>query len=219
MIAVYIRVSTSKQETRSQQQAIAAWCARQRYPKAKIVEYIDEAVSGATTERPAFRKMMDAVEAGTIDKIITFEVSRLSRDLVDTLNIMTVLTKRGVAIEVPGEGIKPFATALDKLNAAIVGFQGQQERENVSRRTKAGLDAARKRGVRLGAPAGNRNRRGKRKQHDPAFLERMKRLSGKLNVRDVATELGVSAATVSRLQRRHHFGKHAAKALNRGAGA
>lgn len=219
VIAVYLRVSTSKQETKAQQVAVSKWCAQQQYPKAKIIEFVDQAVSGTTTDRPAFRRMMQAVENGTVQKIITFEVSRLSRDVVDMLVIMKTLTKHKVVVEVPGQGIQPFASALDQLNAAIKGFQGHQETENVSRRTKAGLAAARARGVRLGAPPGNKNRRGKRKVHDPEFLDRLCRLSNKLTCAEVAMELGVSAATVSRLQRLHSFGKHAGKASNRHAGA
>lgn len=202
MIGIYIRVSTNKQETAAQHKAISSWCSERGYPLEAIAEYCDDAISGRTLERPQFKRLMNDVEGGQIQKIVTFELSRLSRDLVDTMVVMRILARNGVVVEVPGEGVKPFKTAIDQLMTAFHGFAAAQERERISARTKAGLDNARAQGARLGAPVGNRNRLGKLKQHDSRFIDRLVRLSSKLTCREVAAELGVSAATVSRLRRR-----------------
>ena len=202
-IATYIRCSTSKQETVSQRNAIEGWIQHQGYRAEDIAEYTDSAVSGGTMDRPAFKRLMNDVEAGKIECVVTFELSRFSRDLVDSLNIMRVFATNRVRVEVPGQGIKPFASALDQFMTAVQGFAAAQERENVRARTRAGMQAARQRGVRLGAPAGNKYRAGKLKTLDPARLDRFRRLAGVLSLCDLAAEMKVSVATVTRWKRRY----------------
>ena len=87
-VGLYIRLSREdgdKQESESigNQRKIL-----QRYVKENdlnvIKEYVDDGVSGTTFERPSFNKMMDDIENGTINMVITKDLSRLGRDYIKT---------------------------------------------------------------------------------------------------------------------------------------
>lgn len=174
VIGLYLRVSTVKQQSQSQQDAIEKWCKVQRYPSAELKWYIDEGVSGKTIDRPEFQKMMVDAENGVIDRIITFELSRLSRDLLDLLDVMRKLTVCGVAVEVPGEGPVRFDSTIQQFLVAAKGLAAAEERERLAVRTKAGMAAARARGARLGPPKGSKNRLGKVKDYaseDPQLVK------------------------------------------------
>lgn len=203
MIGIYIRVSTSKQETRSQRRAIATWCVTQRYPKAELIEYLDDGVSGKTTDRPAFKRMMQDARAGKIDRVLTFELSRLSRNLLDLLDLMRALTDCGVAVEVPGDGPVKFDNTMQQFLVAAKGLAAAEERDRISTRTKAGLQAASARGVKLGAPKGSRNRAGKLKDYrgeNGKLVDRILAKHAKGNsTYQIAEDLDVSRSKVVRI--------------------
>ena len=57
-----------------------------RQPDWELVEvYADEGLSGTSSDRPAFRRMLAAAAEEKIDLILTKEVSRFARNTVDTL--------------------------------------------------------------------------------------------------------------------------------------
>ena len=203
VIGYYLRVSSDHQETRSQKAAILKWCVDCGYPYAELIEYKDHAISGATMDRPGLQAMLRDVRAGKLTRIITFELSRISRDFLDTLNVMKLLADHNVIVETPGEGRQAFDSVMEQFIVAAKGLVSSQERENIRRRIKAGLAAAKGRGQTLGAPAGNQRRKGKVKEHDPELIKRMLRLRKKLTLREIAVETGLSLASVSRLIQRY----------------
>lgn len=202
VIGVYLRVSTKNQETKAQKAAIEAWIKKNRYPKAKIIWYEDKARSGVSKNRPSFNLMMNNVRDGVIHKIITFELSRLSRDFLDTLNILQTISEKGVDIEVPSQGTIEFSNTMDQFMVSAKALVAAQEREHISARIKAGLEAAQKAGKKLGAKKGEQRRLGTRKEYDPEFKNKLLRLSEKLPVRDVADILEISPSSVSRLRKK-----------------
>ena len=47
-----------------------------------IDEYIDDGFSGTTFDRPSFKKMLNDIEIGKINTVITKDLSRLGRDYI-----------------------------------------------------------------------------------------------------------------------------------------
>jgi DNA invertase Pin-like site-specific DNA recombinase len=209
-IGVYYRVSTDKQELASQREAVNQWINKHRYPAAEIVEFTDEGISGAgkitSGSRVGLDRLLTTIRAGELRKLITFEVSRLSRDYMGNLQIMQLCADYGVELEVPGEGVLPFITNMDKFMASAKAFVAAEEREKIRTRTKAGLAAARARGLKLGAPLGNQHRRGWRKEYPERLVAAVRRYTEKnFSLRMIAEvlshEFGVSFVTVGKIQR------------------
>jgi DNA invertase Pin-like site-specific DNA recombinase len=210
--ATYIRISTSdKQTTDSQEGAIQRWIESKGYSADSIIDFRDEGISGATESRPGFQKLLQFIRAGLVERIITFEMSRLSRDMVPFLNFLTLCREHSVAVETP-EGAEAFESSIDMLMQAVKGFASQTERERISSRTKAGVAAAKSRGVRLGRPPGTRTNKGHRKQHDPGLVADIIRLVEKNFARtEIANWLRgkyatASPSTVRRIIRRYAAG-------------
>jgi putative DNA-invertase from lambdoid prophage Rac len=213
MIGIYLRVSTNKQEVASQKHAIERWIMSMNYPQAEIVWYQDSGISGKTLSRPAFQRMLADVEMGKIHKIITFEISRLSRNFLDLLKVMETLTLRGCVVEVPGEGEVAFQDTMSQFITAAKALTAATERERISARTKEGLAKAKAAGKQLGAREGEQRALGYRKDYaakEPKLLERVLLLHRKgLSIANIAATVTddqgrtVSTNKVHRLIRRY----------------
>ena len=87
----------------------------------EIVErFVDDGWSGCTFERPGFKCMMDAVDAGSIDCIIVKDLSRLGRNYLDT--------GRYLERTLPEKGVRLIAVNdnFDSLNNGVsLGLQGE----------------------------------------------------------------------------------------------
>ena len=103
-------------------------------------------------------------------------------------------------------GVKFVAADMPEANEMVVGIMAlvaQAERRMISERTKAALQAAKARGVKLGNPTGCRRKpRQRRRAEAPRQCEQAQAFAERL--RPVFTELaGLSARTVAReLERR-----------------
>lgn len=112
--------------------------------------YADEGLSGTTLEkRDAFNDMLTIARAGEVDLIITKEVSRFSRNLVDTITIVDELAKKGVFV----------LFLADRINTAIpeerdrldqLALYAQQESKRTSQRVRWGHQRCMERGVIFG---------------------------------------------------------------------
>jgi DNA invertase Pin-like site-specific DNA recombinase len=175
-----------------------------------VREYADEGMSGSASsaQRPAFSRLLADVAARRVSTVILFEPSRASRDFLTYIEFLTLCRRSGVTVDIVGRGELKLETATDMLLQSIDAFASQHERERLSERTRSGLAAAKARGVRLGAPAGNTFRRGKRKSYAQALVSLV------LQLRDAGMTLcavadivrkahgPTSIATVARIERR-----------------
>ena len=201
--AIYLRVSTELQDVRSQRHAIEEYCEMRGYKVEPRFMFTDDGVTGKTLDRPGFQGMLAAVRSGCISRLVTFELSRMSRNFLDGLDVMRELHGYGVVVEVPGEGVVKFDTCTDQFIVAAKALVAQSERERISERTKAGLAAARARGVALGAPRGNKRALGYRKVYASELVARVLRYRGMgLSLRDIAEVTLVSHCTVAQILQR-----------------
>ncbi|WP_338422134.1 recombinase family protein [Novosphingobium decolorationis] len=103
---LYARYSTGLQNPRStddQLQDLRNRCAREGWEV--IGEFKDEAISGAAgikaDVRPGFAAMLEVVEAGQADQILTEATDRLARHQRDALEIFERVTFAGARIFIP----------------------------------------------------------------------------------------------------------------------
>lgn len=152
----YIRVSTARQG----RSGLGLSAQRQRISEfvgnsGEIVSWFEEHESGGKADRIELEKALTQCEL-TGATLVVATLDRLSRDV---LFLETV--KRRCA-----EGGFEFRCAdMPDANSFMLGVMAQMaqyERERISERTKAALQAAKRRGVRLGGPNGAQPFEGKR---------------------------------------------------------
>jgi DNA invertase Pin-like site-specific DNA recombinase len=135
----YARVSTDDQNPALQLVALKrAGC--------KTV-FKDEGISGATTKRPALTRCLKALQDG--DTLIVWKLDRLGRSLRDLITMLDDLKQRGVRFQSLTEAIDTD-TPTGRAMWQMIGVLAELERSLISERTRAGVKAAQRRGVKFG---------------------------------------------------------------------
>ena len=88
MDAIYARQSVEKADSLSIQGQIDL-CRREAGADYKV--YQDRGYSGKNTNRPAFRRLMEDVEKGNIQKIVVYRLDRFSRSISDFGRLWEIL--------------------------------------------------------------------------------------------------------------------------------
>jgi len=120
--------------------------------------YVDH-ISGMSNveEREGYTKMMDFIQKNPEESITlyVFEISRLGRSFLETLNTVRSLEKSGIRVWSlsPAESWSRIDDKkLRDLMLSIFSWVADRERENLIERTKLGLARARAEGKHLGRP-------------------------------------------------------------------
>ncbi len=152
----YIRVSTDEQDLSKQKHLLLEFAQQQHII---IDQFIEAEVSSRKTPKERrIIELSDLLESG--DHLLVAELSRLGRNMLETLNIITTLSERGIKITFVRQPELSTSGAHGKLLLAIYSYFAESERDYISLRTKQGLAAARASGKLLGRPKGSRNKHG-----------------------------------------------------------
>src|ERR671925_940829 len=142
MLIGYARVSTNEQHLDLQRDAL-----RKAGVSSKDI-YTDK-VTGVKAERPGLQAALSHLREG--DTLVVWRLDRLGRSLKHLIETVTMLKERGVAFKSMTENIDT-STATGQLVFHIFGALAEFERNLITERTIAGLDAARARGRKGGRP-------------------------------------------------------------------
>src|SRR6266566_2715906 len=135
----YARVSTDDQNPALQLAALKkAGC--------KTV-FKDEGISGATTKRPALTSCLKTLRLG--DTLIIWKLDRLGRSLRDLITMLDEFRTQGVKFCSLTEAIDT-ETAAGRAMWQMIGVLAELERSLITERTRAGVKAAKGRGVKFG---------------------------------------------------------------------
>lgn len=93
------------------------------------------------------------------DTLLVAELSRLGRNMLETLNIINTLSEKGNKIIFVRQPELSTIGPHTKLLLAIYSYFAESEREYISIRTKQGLAAVRAAGKLLGRPKGSKNKK------------------------------------------------------------
>ena len=149
--ALYLRVS--KQEQTIENQRIEL----ERVAKAKgwkvIATFKDEGVSGAFGRevRAQYDLMLKQGVQAKFDVVLAWDVSRLSRSLVDLVTTLDELHACGIDLYLHQQAIDT-TTPAGKAMFQMCGVFAEFERGILSERVKAGLNRAKEEGKTLGRP-------------------------------------------------------------------
>jgi len=140
MILGYIRVSKDKQATILQEDALR---------REKCERVFTDKMTGKRFDRPEFLKMLDIARPG--DVIVVWKLDRLGRSLKELIETVNALAEGGIELRSLKENIDT-TTPTGKLMFHIIAALAEFERDIISERTQAGLEAARARGRKGGRP-------------------------------------------------------------------
>ncbi len=130
----YIRVSTEHQETVRQQKIMCDY---------QVDRIFSEKLSGASTDRPQLKAMLDYVREG--DTLYVESISRLVRSTKNLLNIIDTLNDKGVTLISHKESIDTN-TPTGKFMLTVFAALSQLEREQLKQRQREGIEIAKAQG-------------------------------------------------------------------------
>ncbi len=147
--AIYLRVSTTGQNTENQRRELEAVAAQRGW---SIVEvYEDAGISGAKgrDKRPAFDRMLKDATRGRFDILAAWSVDRLGRSLQDLIAALSDLHAAGRDLYLHQQAIDT-STPSGRAMFQMLGVFAEFERGMIRERVNAGLARAKAKGVRLG---------------------------------------------------------------------
>ena len=157
-VAVYLRVSTDTQIHDSQEAELRDYCDRRGWGN---IEWYRDTASGAKQDRKGLTDLMQKVRRGKVDIVLAFKLDRLARSLSHLAQLIAELQVHRVALVCPSQGIDTSnSNPAAHLQLNILAAVAQFERELITERVRAGLAAAKARGVKMGRPATPEKRRG-----------------------------------------------------------
>lgn len=136
----YIRVSRKDQDTSRQIVKLSGICD----------ELHEEKISAVAKKRPVFDVLVEKLVKG--DTLVVLDLDRAFRSTIDAIDAADRLKERGIHFKIVNLDVDT-TTEAGQLVYTMMAALAQFERKTLVRRTKEGLDAARKRGTKLGRPA------------------------------------------------------------------
>lgn len=177
----YIRVSTRSQLADRQVLQLEDAC------DALYVEH----VSAIARERPVFETLLADLREG--DTLVVADLDRAFRSSIDAIMTAETLRERGIRFQVLSFPVDTMSEEGELFFTILAAF-AQFERRIISRRTREGLEAAKRRGRRLGRPTLLSN--------DKIYDAHRWMIETELPCAYVAALLGVSRLTLQRSFRR-----------------
>lgn len=134
----YARVSTTDQNPALQLAALK---------KERCKNIFTDKARGASRKRPELDNCLKSLKAG--DVLIVWKLDRLGRSLRDLITLLDDLKEQGIRFKSLTEAIDT-ETPTGRAMWQMVGVLAELEKSLIQERTKAGREAAMRRGVKMG---------------------------------------------------------------------
>lgn len=134
----YARVSTEDQNLHMQRLALK---------KSGCTKIFEDRVSGSETKRSGLERAMKSLKSG--DVFVVWRLDRLGRSMPHLIEVLRELGERQIEFRSLSESIDT-TTAGGRLIFHVMGALAEFERALIGERTREGLAAAKKRGVKIG---------------------------------------------------------------------
>jgi DNA invertase Pin-like site-specific DNA recombinase len=185
--AVYLRVSTADQRVDSRELELRRYCEQRGWTD---VRFYTDRICGASCSRPELDQMVKDVRAGNVARVVCYKLDRLGRSLTHLALMLDELNRLKVPLIASSQGIDTSDdNPAGRLQLGVLMAVAEFERGIIRERVKAGVTAAKARGVRLGRPATLSGR----------TAEVMKLKEQGLGVRAIARTLGMPVSSVHSL--------------------
>ena len=151
----------------------------------------EKASAKSVKDRPELERAIDRL--GSQDVLIVAEWDRATRSMLDGIELMQRVAARGAAIKVLDKPHLDLTTPIGQGLLALLSAMAQDERERIIKRAAEGRAAAKARKVKFGRPPA---------LSDHQRHKALERMASGDSCREIGRDMGVSASTISRLQKR-----------------
>ena len=141
---IYVRVSTSDKQDYKRQ--IDDLLRLAEYKRLDIVKIFHEHISGTVkvNERPVFSEMIKFIYGENIKHLLVWELSRIGRSLIDTINIVNEFNEKGINIHIKNENLETLdenfnPNHLNQIIISILSGFAQMERDVIVQRSSSGI--------------------------------------------------------------------------------
>jgi DNA invertase Pin-like site-specific DNA recombinase len=196
--AIFVRVSTHKQNSDRQISDLRRLADRNGW---QIVEVVSEQISGATQNsgRAGVQRLLQLAAAGSIDKVLITEISRLGRKVSEVTTLIDQLTNYKISVYVENLGFETLNAGGAKNSMfmpvlTVMASFAEAERETLRERILSGMKEAAAKGRKAGRPAGSTGEALAAK-----YPKVVRLLKDGHSIRNAAAIAGISPATVQKL--------------------
>jgi DNA invertase Pin-like site-specific DNA recombinase len=201
-VVIFSRVSTQLQDYRRQTAELMEYAQKMNY---EVVKVFEEKISGAkkNEERPKLMAMIEFIKHNHINKVLTWELSRLGRNTIEVLQTIQLLNENCISLYILNHNMETLnakceVSPLSQFMISILTSLGDLERSNIRQRIKSGYENFRKNGGKVG------RKEGFRKDKDLLLAEHrdiVKLLKQGYSVRKIMKLTDKSNGTVMKIKR------------------
>ena len=150
-VAIYLRVSKEdgSQDEANQAPDCLQLCEARGWPDPVM---FSERASGASTDRPEWRGLVDLARRGICNVIVVWAFDRVGRSFWETMDDVRKLDAYGCRLISVRENWLDTGGPMGPVLVAFCAWAAEQERSRMIERTKAGIERARAKGKRIGRP-------------------------------------------------------------------
>ena len=188
-IAVYVRVSTQKQTTKSQEPDLTQWI--DAYANGQHLKWYRDKATGKTMDRPGWNRLEADMRAGKVATLVCWRLDRLGRTASGLTALFEELTARKVNLVSLKDGVD-LSTPTGRMIANVLASMAAYETEVRGERIAAGQAVARANGKTWGGS--QRGRRIKVKPEQERLVRQMKAAGEKVAV--IARAVSLSRPTI-----------------------
>ncbi len=201
-VVIYSRVSTTIQDYTRQTEELMEYARKISY---EVVGTFEEKVSGGKNneDRPKLMEMIEFVKTKQVDKVLTWELSRIGRNTIEVLKTIKLLNDNCISLYIKNYNIETLndkceINPLSQFMIQILTSVSEMEKTTIRQRIKSGYDSYRKAGGKVG------RKEGFRKDEKELLTEHkdvVKLLKQGLSVRKVMKLTGKSSGTVQKIKK------------------
>ena len=200
-VVIYARVSTLAQEYDRQIDELKDYAKHMNY---QVVKVFSEKISGAKkiADRNALSELLDYVRNNKVDKVLIYECSRLSRRIVDFLQVIEELNELKVSLYIHQNGLETLLQdgSINPIASLVLGSIAQfnsMERSLIRSRMESGYNHFRDKGGKVGRKQGYKKSTEDMKEE---YVEEIRLLKKGISLRNVAKITKTSVNTLRKLR-------------------
>jgi DNA invertase Pin-like site-specific DNA recombinase len=204
---IYSRVSSegNRQDTERQTNELIEYANKMGY---ELVGVYEEKVSGfkKNEDRPIFSKMLEEIEKGAIDKVLVWELSRIGRSVIQSLQNIQLLTDKKVSIYIKNFNLETLnddktPNSLSMFMVQILFSVANMEAQLTKSRMVSGYRNHIKNGGKVGRKSGSIETEEETIQKHSDVLKLLKK---KLSIRQISGLTNKSTNTVLKVKSTAH---------------